>query len=169
MEPNSHQHKVNQLNIQGRHLALCLDYRWQSRLLHAMVKPWVMLFVETSGQVVDDSFSEYKSEFETVIWASHVWSSETIVQLILRLDGPTTSEVRWMLSQVADFQFGVKTLQSHSQFNGGEVDPASLKETTRRPPETILKQSKESVRKFVKDRKLELDIAMEGIARFDAS
>jgi hypothetical protein len=168
MEPFSqHPLSLSETQFLGTRMLLCLDCRWQVRLFHAIVKPWTKLLVEMSNRDADDSFVEDRSEFETIIWASRNWSSETTVQLVLGTDGPTTSEVRWMLAQFDDFQFGVKTLQPYSQFSGNEMDPASLKETTHRPAERILAQSKESLLRLVQDLRLETEMAMKVAARFD--
>ena len=149
-------------------MALRLDYRWQSALLRALVEPWVVTLVETSGQVVDMSYFESTPECGPVIWNSLNWSTDTLVRLALRRDGPTVSEVRWLLSRFDDCNAGVKTLQLYCVFEGREMDCNSVMELTRRPSGEIVNQSRASLERFLCKRKLELEIATTGLSRFDS-
>ena len=151
--------------LDGKCMSLRLDHRSQSELLRALVEPWVVMFVVTSGHDTDHSYIESTAECGTVIWNSLNWSTDTWVRVTLRRDGPSVSEVRWLLSRLDDCGVGTKTLQLHCVYESSEMDRILVKELSLRPSKKIIDQSRASLQRFLCRRKLELEIATVGLSR----
>jgi hypothetical protein len=151
--------------LDGKCMSLRLDHRSQSELLRALVEPWVVMFVVTSGHDTDHSYIESTAECGTVIWNSLNWSTDTWVRVTLRRDGPSVSEVRWLLSRFDDCGVGTKTLQLHCVYESSEMDCVLVKELTCRPSKKTIDLSRASLQRFLCRRKLELEIATVGLSR----
>ena len=147
-------------------MALCVDHRFESRVVQAMFRPWICGYFETSNEDADHSFIEHTASEGDVLWSSLNWAKETLIQMVLNEHGPKPSQIRWMLDAF-DLRTGVKTLQPYSEFDKSFFSDVLVKETKRRPPRPLLDQSRASLLQLALEMRLNGEVVLAGIERLD--
>jgi hypothetical protein len=126
--------KLTARQASGTRYALRTECRFDCQLIRAVLHPSISSWKESSGYQDDDS---YVAE-DGVIWASQNWAADVDVQFIVKADGPSLNEIRWLMMTLTDCHVAAQSVERFELYTGERVDYDLLEASAQMPsPELI--------------------------------
>jgi hypothetical protein len=125
----------------GTHFQMRTEFRGDCVQILALLKPWLVSWMESSGGQTDDSYTDSNGK----IWSSLNWGMDTDVQFILRVGSPHLNEIRWLISTIVDCHVAAQTVEHASNYTDERIDPDVFAELAALPPADVIQLALESV------------------------
>lgn len=132
-------------NNSERHFRLRTEFRCDCPKIIALLQPWIQLWLEADGLIGQPA----EIDPEGYVWIDHGWSLDTEVQFVIKPDGPSLNEIRWLINLITDCHVPAQTLENFCRYTGERIHFEQVSAISLRPNTAIINMAIASLERSV--------------------
>lgn len=149
---------------EGTHYQMRTEFHSDCQSIFALLKPWLLCWVEHSEDEDKDSYVDSDGRF----WSNQNWRMDADIRFVTRPDAPSLNELRWLISTIVDHHVAAESLNYEPKYTGERMHYAHFAKVATQPCAKVIQESIATLDESRKRYENSIGIGKETIERLQA-